>query len=42
LRGFDVLPYDPHGGYKQTSAWRDNVHGIRKGPSIAFRNVSKT
>jgi peptide/nickel transport system substrate-binding protein len=42
LRAFDVLPYIPLGGYRQTSAWRDNLHGILKGPSIVFWNVSKS
>ncbi len=39
---FEVLPYIPLGGYRQTSAWRDNLTGILKGPSIVFWNVSKT
>jgi len=42
LRAFDVLPYIPLGGYRQTSAWRDNLQGVLKGPSIVFWNVSKT
>ena len=42
LRAFEFLPFIPLGGYRQTSAWRDNVQGIQKGPSIVFWNVSKT
>jgi len=42
LQAFETLPYIPLGGYRQTSAWRDNVHGILKGPSIVFWNVSKS
>ncbi len=41
-RAFEFLPFIPLGGYKQTSAWRDSLKGILKGPSIVFWNVSKT
>ena len=42
LRAFDFLPLIPLGRYLQTSAWRDNVHGILKGPSAVFWNIEKT
>jgi peptide/nickel transport system substrate-binding protein len=41
LQAFETLPFIPLGGYKQTSAWRDNLTGILKGPSIVFWNVRK-
>jgi peptide/nickel transport system substrate-binding protein len=41
-RAFDFLPFIPLGHYRQTSAWRKNVHGILKGPSAVFWNISKT
>jgi len=42
LQAFQTLPFIPLGGYRQTSAWRDNVQGILKGPSVVFWNVRKT
>ena len=42
LQAFETLPFIPLGGYRQTSAWRDNVQGILKGPSVVFWNVKKT
>ena len=42
LQAFETLPYIPLGGYRQTSAWRDNLTGVLPGPSIVFWNVSKT
>ena len=42
LRAFEFLPFIPLGGYRQTSAWRDNLQGVLKGPSIVFWNVSKS
>ena len=42
LQAFETLPFIPHGGYRQSAAWRDNVTGILKGPSVVFWNVSKT
>ena len=42
LRAFDFLPFIPIGGYRQTSAWRDSLQGVLKGPSIVFWNVSKS
>jgi peptide/nickel transport system substrate-binding protein len=42
LRAFDFLPFIPLGRYLQTSAWRDNVRGILKGPSAVFWNIEKT
>ena len=41
LEAFETLPFIPLGGYRQSAAWRDNVHGILKGPSVVFWNVSK-
>ena len=41
LRSFETLPFIPLGGYRQSAAWRDNVTGILKGPSVVFWNVSK-
>jgi peptide/nickel transport system substrate-binding protein len=41
LEAFDSLPFIPLGGYRQSAAWRDNVTGILKGPSVVFWNVSK-
>ena len=41
LQAFETLPFIPLGGYRQSAAWRDNVHGILKGPSVVFWNVSK-
>src|SRR5262249_46045400 len=42
LQCFETLPFIPLGGYRQSAAWRDNVTGILKGPSVVFWNVSKT
>jgi peptide/nickel transport system substrate-binding protein len=41
LRSFETLPFIPLGGYRQSAAWRTNVVGIPKGPSVVFWNVSK-
>jgi peptide/nickel transport system substrate-binding protein len=41
-RAFEFLPFIPLGRYLQTSAWRDNVKGILKGPSAVFWNIEKT
>jgi len=41
LEAFRFLPFIPLGRYLQTSAWRDNVHGILKGPSAVFWNIEK-
>jgi peptide/nickel transport system substrate-binding protein len=41
-RAFAFLPFIPLGRYLQTSAWRDNVKGILKGPSAVFWNIEKT
>ncbi|MFO1029408.1 MAG: ABC transporter substrate-binding protein [Acetobacteraceae bacterium] len=41
LQAFDFLPFIPLGRYLQTSAWRDNVRGILKGPSAVFWNIDK-
>jgi len=41
LRAFESIPYIPMGRYLQSSAWRDNVTGILKGPSVVFWNVAK-
>jgi peptide/nickel transport system substrate-binding protein len=42
LEAFKFLPFIPLGRYLQTSAWRDNVRGIPKGPSAVFWNIEKT
>ncbi len=42
LRAYDVVPFIPLGRYVQTSAWRENITGILKGPSIVFWNVRKS
>lgn len=42
LHAYDSVPFVPLGRYIQTSAWRDNLTGILKGPSIVFWNVKKT
>lgn len=42
LQAFVFLPFIPLGRYLQTSAWRDNVRGILKGPSAVFWNIEKT
>lgn len=42
LQAFKFLPFIPLGRYLQTSAWRDNVRGIPKGPSAVFWNIEKT
>ncbi len=42
LRAFEFLPFIPLGRYWQTSAWRNNVKGILKGPSVVFWNIEKT
>jgi peptide/nickel transport system substrate-binding protein len=41
LQAFAFLPFIPLGRYLQTSAWRDNVHGIPKGPSAVFWEIEK-
>lgn len=41
LRACDFLPFLPLGRYVQSSAWRENITGILKGPSIVFWNVKK-
>jgi peptide/nickel transport system substrate-binding protein len=41
LEAFASLPFIPLGGYRQSAAWRDNVTGILKGPSVVFWNVTK-
>jgi peptide/nickel transport system substrate-binding protein len=41
LEAFKFLPFIPLGRYLQTSAWRDNVRGIPKGPSAVFWNIEK-
>jgi peptide/nickel transport system substrate-binding protein len=42
LQAFKFLPFIPLGRYLQTSAWRDHVRGIPKGPSAVFWNIEKT
>jgi peptide/nickel transport system substrate-binding protein len=42
LEGLQSLPFIPLGRYRQTSAWRDNLHGVLDGPSVIFWNVTKT
>ena len=42
LQAFESLPFIPLGGYRQSAAWRDSVHGILKGPSVVFWNVTRT
>jgi len=41
LHACEFLPFLPLGRYVQSSAWRDNVTGILKGPTIVFWNVKK-
>ena len=41
LRAFETVPYIPMGRYVQSSAWRSNITGILKGPTIVFWNVKK-
>jgi peptide/nickel transport system substrate-binding protein len=41
LRCFETVPILPLGRYLQSSAWRENVTGILKGPSIVFWNLDK-
>ena len=41
LQAFASLPFIPLGGYRQSAAWRDNLTGILKGPSVVFWNVAK-
>ena len=41
LQAFQSLPFIPLGRYLQSSAWRDNITGILKGPSVVFWNVRK-
>jgi peptide/nickel transport system substrate-binding protein len=41
LEAFELLPFVPLGGYRQSAAWRDNVIGILRGPSVVFWNVTK-
>ena len=38
-RAFEFLPFIPLGGYRQTSAWRDNVRGILKALMALFIGV---
>jgi peptide/nickel transport system substrate-binding protein len=42
LQAFKFLPFIPLGRYLQTSAWRDNIRGIPKGPSAVFWNIEKS
>ena len=42
LQAFQSLPFIPLGRYVQSSAWRENITGILKGPSIVFWNVKKS
>ena len=41
LRAYETVPFVPLGRYVQSSAWRENITGILKGPSIVFWNVKK-
>ncbi len=41
LQAFQSLPFIPLGRYVQSSAWRENITGILKGPSVVFWNVKK-
>ncbi len=41
LEAFKFLPFIPLGRYLQTSAWRDTVRGIPKGPSAVFWDIEK-
>jgi peptide/nickel transport system substrate-binding protein len=41
LHACEFLPFLPLGRYVQSSAWRDNITGILKGPTIVFWNVKK-
>jgi peptide/nickel transport system substrate-binding protein len=41
LQAFAMLPFIPLGGYRQSAAWRDNVNGVLKGPSVVSWNVAK-
>ena len=41
LQAFKTIPFVPLGRYVQSSAWRSNITGILKGPSIVFWNVKK-
>ncbi len=41
LRSYETVPFIPMGIYFQTSAWRENLTGVLKGPSIVFWNVKK-
>ena len=41
LQLFETLPFIPLGGYRQSAAWRSNLTGVLKGPSIVFWNVKK-
>ena len=41
LQAYKTLPYIPLGHYIQSSAWRENITGILKGPSVVFWNVKK-
>jgi hypothetical protein len=42
LRSFETVPFVALGDYRQSTAWRDHVTGILKGPSVVFWNVSKS
>ena len=41
LQAYKTLPYIPLGHYIQSSAWRENITGILKSPSVVFWNVKK-
>jgi peptide/nickel transport system substrate-binding protein len=41
LAAFTSVPYIPMGRYIQSSAWRENVTGLLKGPNVVFWNVAK-
>jgi peptide/nickel transport system substrate-binding protein len=41
LHAYRTVPFIPLGRYTQSSAWRESVTGVLKGPSIVFWNVRK-
>ena len=41
LRHYETVPFVPMGRYLQSSAWRENVTGLLKGPCVVFWNVDK-
>ncbi len=41
LRAYENVPFIPMGRYYQSSAWRENITGILKGPSVVFWNIKK-